>query len=108
MSKTKLWMLVAILTSATMFSSCVDNMDNPAPTVDDYAGETAKQVQFWSKFDKWQTDSCTRWATTSTCTCCTISGGIPQTSTLVECFPMRQIFRVTAYQKCCPQPPMLM
>ena len=51
-------MLAAILTSATMFSSCTDNMDNPGPDVIDTV-ETPKQVQFWSKFDSWQTDSCT-------------------------------------------------
>ena len=54
----KLWMLVAILTSATMFSSCIDNEDNPATPVSEPV-ETPKQAQFWSKFDKWQTDSCT-------------------------------------------------
>ena len=51
-------MLAAILTSATMFSSCTDNMDNPGPDVINPV-ETAKQAQFWSKFDSWQTDSCT-------------------------------------------------
>ena len=54
----KLWMLVAILTSATMFSSCSDNADNPGSPVRE-PGETAQQAQFWSKFEKWQTDSCT-------------------------------------------------
>ena len=54
----KLWMLAAILTSATMFSSCVDNEDNPVTPVPEPV-ETAQQAQFWSKFDKWQTDSCT-------------------------------------------------
>ena len=58
MSKMKLWMLVAILTSATMFSSCSDNADNPGSPVRE-PGETAQQAQFWSKFEKWQTDSCT-------------------------------------------------
>jgi len=58
MKKLNQWMFVAILTSATMFSSCVDNADNPATPVSEPV-ETAKQAQFWSKFDKWQTDSCT-------------------------------------------------
>jgi len=51
-------MFVAILTSATMFSSCVDYVDNPVTPVPEPV-ETEKQAQFWSKFDKWQTDSCT-------------------------------------------------
>ena len=58
MKKLNQWMFVAILTSATMFSSCVDNADNPGTPVRE-PGETEKQAQFWSKFDKWQTDSCT-------------------------------------------------
>ena len=58
MKKLNQWMLVAILTSATMFSSCVDDADNPVPPVPEPV-ETAQQAQFWSKFDKWQTDSCT-------------------------------------------------
>lgn len=58
MKKFSFWMLAAILTSATMFSSCVDNEDNPVTPVPEPV-ETAQQAQFWSKFDKWQTDSCT-------------------------------------------------
>lgn len=52
------WMLAAILTTAAMLSSCTDNLDNPGSIVSEPV-ETAKQVQFWSKFEKWQTDSCT-------------------------------------------------
>jgi len=52
------WMLAAILTTAAMFFSCVDDIDNPVTPLQGL-GETAKQAQFWSKFDKWQTDSCT-------------------------------------------------
>ena len=51
-------MLAAILTTAAMLSSCTDNLDNPGSIVSEPV-ETAKQVQFWSKFEKWQTDSCT-------------------------------------------------
>ena len=56
--KLNLWMLAAILTLATLFSSCTDNIDNSGSIVSEPV-ETAKQVQFWSKFEKWQTDSCT-------------------------------------------------
>ena len=43
MKKLNQWMFVAILTSATMFSSCVDNADNPGTPVRE-PGETEKQV----------------------------------------------------------------
>ena len=56
--KLNLWMLAAILILATIFSSCTDNIDNSGSIVSEPV-ETAKQVQFWSKFEKWQTDSCT-------------------------------------------------
>ena len=51
-------LFVAILISATLFSSCTDEADNPVTPVPEPV-ETEKQTQFWSKFDKWQTDSCT-------------------------------------------------
>lgn len=56
--KLNLWILAAILILATIFSSCTDNIDNSGSIVSEPV-ETAKQVQFWSKFEKWQTDSCT-------------------------------------------------
>lgn len=51
--KLNLWMLAAILILATIFSSCTDNIDNSGSIVSEPV-ETAKQVQFWSKFEKWQ------------------------------------------------------
>ena len=59
MMNTRKWFLGAmLLPMAVMTTSCVDNMDNPvAPSA--AATESEQQAQFWSKFDKWQTDSCT-------------------------------------------------
>lgn len=55
---TRKWILGVMVLPMAVMTSCVDNVDNPAapPSV---PGESEQQTQFWSKFDKWQTDSCT-------------------------------------------------
>lgn len=59
MKKNLFLMCAVILTvCGTMLSSCVANEDNPGAPVPEPV-ETGKQAQFWSKFDKWQTDICT-------------------------------------------------
>jgi len=60
MKKAKLWMMAAILTPAALMMSCTDREDNPVTgqPVENPA-ETEEQAAFWSKFDAWQSDSCT-------------------------------------------------
>ena len=55
---TRKWILGVMVLPMAVMTSCVDNVDNPA-TPPSVPGESEQQTQFWSKFDKWQTDSCT-------------------------------------------------
>lgn len=60
MKKAKLWMMAAILTPAALMMSCTDRVDNPVTGQPaENPAETEEQAAFWSKFDAWQSDSCT-------------------------------------------------
>ena len=61
MMKKSLKTLAAVLCCAmtmTVFTACIDTVDNPV-TPEPVNPETPAQQAFWAPFDAWQTDSCT-------------------------------------------------